>query len=113
MKKKGEAGEYYGGAGEGVTNLVLSVPFRTICYFEVTNRVGVTDRVGKTSNLTEFVNRVTNRVGMTNRIGKTSNLTEFVTRVITFFRPTVKWKPFHRHPLPSSSVNTLVLQTLG
>ena len=89
MKKKGEAGEYYGGAGEGVTNRVLSVPFRTICYFEVTNRVGVTDRVGKTSNLTEFV-----------------------TRVITFFRPTVKWKPFQRHPLPSSSVNTLVLQIL-
>ena len=35
----------YSGAGEGVTNRVLSVAFSMICHSEVTNRVVVTNRV--------------------------------------------------------------------
>ena len=40
--RSGEVGDKrdYSGAGEGVTNRVPNVPFRTICRSEVTNRVG-------------------------------------------------------------------------
>ena len=45
-----------------------SVPFITISFSEVTKRVGVTNRVGTTTNLTRFVARVTNRVGVIDRV---------------------------------------------
>ena len=51
----GEAGVHYSGAGKGVTNRVPSVPFGTICHSEVTNRIGGTNRFGKTSNLIRFI----------------------------------------------------------
>ena len=48
----GGGGGAKGDAGEGGTKLVPSVPLGTICHFKVTNRVEVTNRVGRTSTLT-------------------------------------------------------------
>ena len=42
------------GAGKGVTIRVPSVPYGTICHADVTNRVWVTSRAGRTSNLTRL-----------------------------------------------------------
>ena len=60
-EERGSQVKNYSRAGEGVTNHVLSVPFSAIHHSRVTNCVGVTNFVGRTSTLTRFVG-VTNCV---------------------------------------------------